>query len=276
MVGAEANPDERRALQALLAYYDALGVDCALDAVPHNRFEESKRPPAAPPPEPPRESAPVARSAAAPLAADEVTAEAQRIAAGARTLEALEQGLAGFEALGMGRRARHFLFAEGKPGSPLMAMEAAPGEAEERSGAPFCGPEARLLEAMLQSIGVARSDAYLSYFAPWRSPGGQSPAPHIAEALTPFARRHIALAGPKVLLLFGDFSRRVLGCDEAFGKMQGRRFDLDLDGAQIAAFVAPGLTSIVKSAALKRSVWKLLRTALKTGSLRCELEGREL
>jgi uracil-DNA glycosylase len=269
-VGAEANSDERLALQALLAYYEALGVDCALDPVPHNRFEESKRLPASPPPEPPRQSAPVPRIAAAPLAADEVTAEAQRIAAGARNVEALAQGLAGFEALGMGRRARHFLFAEGDPASPVMAMEAAPGEAEERSGAPFCGQEARLLEAMLKSIGVPRGGAYLAYFAPWRSPGGQPPAPHVAQALTPFASRHIALAKPRVLLLFGEFSRRVLGSEEAFRNMQWRRFDLSLGDGDIAAFVAPGLSSIVKSAALKRSAWKLLRSAAATPGLRAE------
>ena len=270
MAGVDSSSSERRALQALLAYYDALGVDCALDPVPHDRFEQSKRPPALPSSEAPRESAPVSRIAAAPLAADEVTAEAQRIAAGAQDLEALAQGLAGFEALGMGRRARHFLFAQGDPGAPVMAMEAAPGEAEERGGAPFCGPEARVLEAMLQAIGVARSDAYLTYFAPWRSPGGQPPAPHVAEALTPFARRHIALARPRALLLFGDFSRRVLGRDEAFGKMQGRRFDLSFEGAEMAAFVAPGLSSIVKSAALKRSSWKLLRPLAATPGLRGE------
>ena len=266
----EADPDERRALLSLLAYYRALGVDCALDPLPHDRFVESKRPPA-PPPELARPSAPVSRTiAAAPLAADEVTAEAQRIAAGARDLEALAHGLAGFDALGMGRVARHFLFAEGDPSSRVMVMEVAPGEEEERSGAPFCGPEARLLEAILKSIGVARSEAYLAYFAPWRSAGGQAPAPHLAEALTPFARRHIALAKPKVLLLFGDFAWRVLGRDEAFGKMQGRRFDLRLEGAEMAAFVAPGLSSIVKSAALKRSCWKLLRPLAAAPGLRGE------
>ena len=270
-MGAEANPDEGRALRALLAYYEALGVDCAVDAVPHNRFEESKRPPPSPSSEPLRESAPVPRIAAAPLAADEVTAEAERIAAGAPNLEALAQGLAGFEPLGVGRRARHFLFAEGVPGSPVMAMEPAPGEAEERSGAPFCGPEARLLEAMLKSIGVSRSDAYLAYFAPWRSAGGHSPPPHVAEALAPFARRHIALARPGVLLLFGEFSRRVLGRDEALGKLQWRRFDLHLGDAEIAAFVAPGLSSILKSPPLKRRAWTLLRAA--ASSLHGEARG---
>jgi uracil-DNA glycosylase len=262
MVGVDANSDEGRALQALLAYYEALGVDCAVDGTPHDRFEESRRPPLrSPPPEVAREDAPVSRVVAAPLAADQVTAEAERIAAGARDLEALAQGLVGFEALGMGRRAQHFLFAEGVPGSAVMVMDAAPGEEEERSGAPFCGPEARLLESMLKAMGVARTDAYLAYFAPWRSPGGQAPAPHLVEALTPFARRHIALARPKVLLLFGDVSRRVLGLDEAFARLQWRRFDLNLGDGDIAAFVAPGLSSILKSAALKRPAWKLLRSA---------------
>ena len=189
----EADPDERRALLSLLAYYRALGVDCAINSVPHDRFAESKRPPA-PPPEVARPSAPVSRTiAAAPLAADEVTAEARKIASGARDLEALAQGLAGFEALGMSRGARHFLFAEGDPNSRIMVMEAAPGEEEERRGAPFCGPEARLLEAMLKAIGVARGEAYLTYFAPWRSPGGVAPAPHILDAFGAFrAQAHRA------------------------------------------------------------------------------------
>jgi len=265
-VGVEADPDERRALLALLAYHQALGVDCALDSVPHDRFEESRRPPA-PPPQPARASAPAPRVVAAPPAADEVTAEAQRIAASARDLGALAQGLAGFEALGMGRGARHFLFAAGDPRSRVMAMEVAPGEEEERSGAPFCGPEARLLEAMLKSIGVARSDAYLAYFAPWRLAGGTPPAPHLAEALTPFARRHIALAKPKVLLLFGDFAWRVLGVDK---QAQPRRFDLSFDDADVAAFVAPGLSAILKSGAMKRQAWKLLRIAAATPGLRAD------
>ena len=263
----EADPDERRALLSLLAYYRALGVDCAIDSVPHDRFAESQRPPA-PPPELARPGAPVSRTiAAAPLAADEVTAEAQRIAAGARDLEALARGLAGFDALGMGRVARHFLFASGEPRSRVMAMEVAPGEEEERSGAPFCGVEARLLEAMLKSISVARSDAYLAYFAPWRSAGGQAPAPHVVEALTPLARRHIALAKPKVLLLFGDFAWRVLGLDK---QAQTRRFDLRFDDAEVAVFVAPGLSSILKSPVLKRNAWRLLRIAAVTPGLRAD------
>lgn len=259
----EADPDERRALLSLLAYYRALGVDCAIDSVPHDRFAESKRPPAPPPA--PREREPAPRIAAVPLAADEVTAAAQRIAAGARDLEALAQGLAGFDALGMGRVARHFLFAEGDPSSRVMVMEVAPGEEEERSGAPFCGPEARLLEAILKSIGVARGEAYLAYFAPWRSAGGQAPAPHLAEALTPFARRHIALAKPKVLLLFGDFAWRVLGLEK---QPQPRRFDFRADDAEVAAFAAPGLAAILKSGALKRQAWKALRLVAATPGLR--------
>jgi uracil-DNA glycosylase family 4 len=267
-VGVEADPDERRALLSLLAYYRALGVDCAIDSVPHDRFEESRRPPAPAP----REQAPPPRVIAAPLAADEVTAEAQRIAGRAHDLAALAQGLAGFEALGMSRGARHFLFAEGEPRSRVMAMEVAPGEEEERSGAPFCGAEARLLEAMLKSIGVARSEAYLAYFAPWRSAGGQAPAPHLIEALTPFARRHIALAKPRALLLFGDFAWRVLGVDK---QSQPRRIDLRFDDVEVAAFVAPGLSSILKSPAVKRQAWKALRTLIVSPGLHAMAEAED-
>ena len=153
-----------------------------------------------------------------------------------------------------------------------MVMEAAPGEEEERSGAPFCGPEARLLEAILKSIGVARSEAYLAYFAPWRTAGGQAPAPHLAEALTPFARRHIALVKPKVLLLFGDFAWRVQGVDK---QSQSRRFELRIDDAEVAAFVAPGLAAILKGVALKRQAWKALRTLIASPGLHAMAQAKD-
>jgi len=265
-VDVEADPDERRALLSLIAYHSALGVDCAVDSVPHDRFAESRRP-AAPPPQPARARAPTPRVVAPPPAADELAAEAQRIAGSALDLETLARGLASFEALGVGRSARHFLFAEGEPGSRVMVMEAAPGEEEERGGAPFCGPEARLLEAMLKAIGVARGEAYLTYFAPWRSPGGVAPAPHILDALAPFALRHIALAKPKALLLFGDFASRALGIDK---QAQPRPFDLRFDDAEVATFAASALSGILKSSAMKRQAWKLLRVAAATPGLRAD------
>ena len=53
----------------------------------------------------------------------------------------------------------------------------------------------------------------------------------------------------------------MLGQDEAAGKAQWRRFDLNFGDGDVAVFVAPGLSSILKSGAMKRRAWMLLRSA---------------
>ena len=251
--------DEASALQALLDFYRACGVDLALDAAPRDRFRDSARPapPAASESRPPAPSPREVRSPA-PLFPREATRAAEEAAAAARSLEELRENLAAFEGLGAAAKARHFLFSSGTP-APLMALDYAPGDAEESGGAPFCGPEARLLDAMLAAIGQSRESAYLAYFSPWRPPGGQPFAAHIAATLAPFARRHIALARPKAVLLMGEVAKSLVVSNEPLSRLYARPFDL---GGAIAV-PAPGLGVMLKTAALKPAAWRALRALSK-------------
>jgi DNA polymerase len=255
--------DTEDALKALLDYYRALGVDCAVDEAPHDRFAELELTPVlderaelklqeAPVPPPPRRA-----PSAAPVFPQEAIRDAEGIAAAARTLEELCEGLEAFEG-GRASRARHFLFSSGRPGA-LMALDYAPGEAEESSGEAFSGPEARLLDAMLAAIGETRESFYRAYFSPWRPAGGQPLTPHVAAALTPFARRHIELARPKAVLLFGDTAKIMLGVSDAPMKLYARRFDLRLGETNVVAIPAPGLAAMLKTSSLKRQAWRALR-----------------
>ena len=136
----------------------------------------------------------------------------------------MREALAAFEGCGPLSNAKHFLFSSGAPGG-LMALDYAPGEAEERGGEPFSGDEARLLDAMMAAMGESRETAYYAYFSPWRPAGGQKLAPHVAAALAPFARRHIELARPKALLLLGDETTKILlATNEPAPKVYARRF----------------------------------------------------
>lgn len=256
--------DERQALLALLDYYRALGVDCALDETPRDRYAESAREPApAPPPPAPERLRPkpaAGRTTAPPRAPQEAERAAKAIAAAARSLDELRQGLAAFDAGGSIAKARHFLFAAGVP-VELMVLDYAPGETEERSGAPFSGPEARLLGAMLAAIGRSFESAYCAYFSPWRPPGGQRLTPHAAAALAPFARRHIELTRPKVVLLLGDTATSLAPPGGARGSLYAQRFDLRLEEASPVAISAPGLSAMLNIPALKSQAWRALRLA---------------
>jgi len=249
-------------LQALLAFYEACGVDCALGDAPVDRFAAPAPPIAekarveAPPAEraPPR----ISTAAPAPLAPDAAIRAAAARAASSADLAELSAALKSFEGLENLVRARHFLFSRGAPGS-IMAMDYAPGEAEERGGGAFCGAEARLLEAMLRAAKISLDSAYLAYFSPWRPAGGQTLAPHLSAALAPFARRHVALAKPSVLLALGDSAKFLLDTNESPGNLYGRRIDATFDGTKVAVFVAPSPSAALKSGALKRRAWQTLR-----------------
>ncbi len=264
-------PETRDALLALLDWYVESGVDLALDEAPHDRYADSARAAieaAAAPAPAPRESAPaqnpkpVARPATILASPDEASRAAEAAAAEAKTIEALAAILADFPHAPFRDMAQHFLFSAGTAGAPLMVLDAAPGATEESTGEAFSGESARLLDNMLAAIGRSRESAWLAYAVPWRPPGDADPTPQQTAILAPFLRRHVELARPKVLLLFGEApTRMLLETDEALGKLRGKPFEIRCGDHVAQGFVFNGLGKILKSWTLKPMAWRGLRAA---------------
>src|SRR5215212_4860519 len=57
---------------------------------------------------------------------------------------------------------RIFIFGEGKTGTKAAVVGESPGPPDIESGRPFMGPAGQMLERILSSIGLARSDCYLT------------------------------------------------------------------------------------------------------------------
>jgi uracil-DNA glycosylase family 4 len=263
-----------QALAALLDWYVESGVDLALDDAPHDRYAESARAVSAPArmvaPPAAREEAPAAlRQAeprARPLAApDEAARAAEEAAARADTLQELAAALAEFPHAPFRDMARHFLFSAGTAGAPLMVLGGAPGATEETTGEAFCGEQARLLDNMLKAIGRGRETAYLAYVSPWRPPGVMSMTPPQLAIFAPFARRHVELARPDVLLLFGEAPARVmLATNEPIGKLRGKAFEVECGAHTVRAFVFSSLDAMLKTPALKPAAWRDLQAAARS------------
>lgn len=271
----------RAALLALLDWYAESGVDLALDDAPHDRYADSARAApeaaAAPAPLPRQAPAPSPKSSPSPsprpqpaarrappvvAAPDEAARAAEAAAASAQSLDELSALLANFPHAPFRDMARHFLFAAGTPGAPLMALDAAPGATEESTGEAFAGREARLLDNMLAAIGADRKGAYLAYVAPWRPAGDRPLTPQEAAVFAPFARRHVELARPKVLLLFGDApARAMLQTSEPLAKLRGRAFDIRCGAHLAQGFVFNGLDRFLNTWTLKPAAWRDLRAA---------------
>ncbi len=148
-----------------------------------------------------------ARSATPPGIAAEQAAHA---AAAAASLPALREAIAGFTLCPLSATAANLVFAAGSADAPLLVIGEAPGDEDDREGAPFSGPSGAMLDRMLASIGLDRAGILLAPLIPWRPPGGRSPSPAELSMCLPFLFRLIALARPRRIVLAGQMAARAL------------------------------------------------------------------
>lgn len=100
----------------------------------------------------------------------------------------------------------HLVFGEGDPDSKIMFIGEAPGFYEAQEGRPFVGNAGRLLNKMLESVGLKREDVYITNLLRFRPPENRDPNPKEVEEYTPFLKRHIDIIKPKIIITLGRFA----------------------------------------------------------------------
>lgn len=246
---------------ALLQWQAELGADEPCLDAPLDRYDIPER--IEPPP-------PAAVMPAAPVAdaAQDQTALAETLAAGASTLTELAQAQESFDGLDLKKGARNFCFADGRPGARVMIVGEAPGEEEDQQGRPFVGRAGQLLDRMFGAIGLSRDavDAekalYITNVLTWRPPGNRRPEAAEIAMMLPFLRRHVELAQPEILVLMGNTP-----CIAALN----RQGILRLRGQWTEAFGLPTLPMthpayLLRTPLAKREAWAdLLSIAARLG-----------
>jgi uracil-DNA glycosylase len=288
---------DRAALVALLDFYVAAGVDCALDERPHDRFADDAAnpdgatippvsvapvagvapaggvPPAAPrQPHPLLQRAPEQRTLVRPAVAspEEAASAAREQAKVAQSLEELEALLASFEGCGLRVTAKNLVFADGNPQGRLMFVGEAPGGDEDRIGKPFVGRSGQLLDRMLAAIGLDRSGVYIANIVPWRPPGNRTPTPQEVAICRPFIEKQIELADPDILVCVGGPSAQtLLNIKDGILKTRGRWFSYRTGRREIRAFATLHPAYLLRQPLQKRLAWRdfrALKRALDGGS----------
>ena len=189
----------------LLAFYNELGWDEALDEKSINRFEknvetaqETNL----------REIDPKLKNSK--LIPDENALQAAiSLAKKTANLDQLKSPLATFEFCDLRNGARNLVFGDGDPTSEVMVIGDAPNPLEDKQGKPFVGDEGDLLDKMFSAIGLSRKSIglegiYVSTIIPWKPLHTQSSIRTEIEMLFPFIKRHIQLINPKFLIIMGS------------------------------------------------------------------------
>lgn len=157
----------------------------------------------------------------------QAVADAEASAAAARTLPELAEAMAAFPHCDLRRGARNCVFADGQPGARVMVIGEAPGRDEDLQGRPFVGRAGQLLDRMFAALGMARDAPdvehalYITNILPWRPPENRRPTAEECAMFLPFVARHVALAGPDVLVLMGNTPCAALLGAQGITRMRG-------------------------------------------------------
>ncbi len=131
--------------------------------------------------------------------------KARDLAEQCSNLTELRNAVENFKDLSICKLAQNTVFADGVPNSKIMVIGEAPGASEDAEGIPFCGLSGKLLDKMLESIGLYRtSNIYITNSIFWRPPGNRRPTPEETNICLPFIEKHIALFNPGLIILVGS------------------------------------------------------------------------
>ena len=255
-------PQTKNEALRMLEWHVAMGAAETIQETPVNRLklEEKVETETSPPPK--RQPAPA-------VPRQQAEGDAEAVAAGAKTLAELEAAIKGFDGCSLKQTATNTVFSRGDAASGLMLVGEAPGADEDRQGKPFVGASGKLLDKMMAAIGKrGESGYYISNILPWRPPGNRKPTPVESAICLPFIKRHIDLAGPKVLVLLGGTAvSALLDISDGITRVRGRWYSYAAGTGTIPAMATFHPAYLLRQPQLKRQAWQDLQ------EIREKLEG---
>jgi uracil-DNA glycosylase family 4 len=105
------------------------------------------------------------------------------------------------------------VFGAGNADADLMFIGEAPGASEDEQGLPFVGRAGKLLDQLLEEIGLERKDVFVANVLNCRPPGNRDPLPIEIENCQYYTMRQVELIEPSVICTLGNFSTKLLRGD---------------------------------------------------------------
>ncbi|MCW3066456.1 MAG: uracil-DNA glycosylase [Solirubrobacterales bacterium] len=97
----------------------------------------------------------------------------------------------------------HAVPGEGTARARVMFVGEAPGAQEDRTGRPFVGAAGKLLDELLESVGMTRDDVYITNVLKARPPGNRDPRAAEVAHSWPWLEQELAIVEPDVIVPLG-------------------------------------------------------------------------
>jgi uracil-DNA glycosylase len=158
------------------------------------------------------------------------------VAAGTE-LDAYAAQIAGCTRCRLAEGRTQVVFGIGNPDADLMFVGEAPGFHEDKQGFPFVGQAGKLLDQLLNGIGLSREDVYIANVIKCRPPGNRDPMPDEIEACEGHLFRQVELIEPRIVGTLGNFATKLLsGKQLGITRVHGQEQQVVLGGRSVILY----------------------------------------
>ena len=139
-----------------------------------------------------------------------------------QTLDELAAHIGDCHRCPLGDTRNTLVFGVGDPDASVLFVGEAPGRNEDLKGEPFVGAAGKLLDELLASAGLDRSQVYIANILKCRPPDNRDPQTEEIETCTPFLREQVRIIDPEVMVTMGNFATKfVLKTNTGITRLRG-------------------------------------------------------
>lgn len=149
----------------------------------------------------------------------------------------------------------------GSPDAKILFVGEAPGEEEDKQGAPFIGKAGQLLNEGLQNARIERDQVYITNSVKCRPPENRNPSEKETLACSKYLREQIEVLKPELIVVLGKVAAEsLLGREIKITKENGKIDFLD-DGTAVLLVLHPAYVLRNQAPEIKESFFSALKQA---------------
>jgi uracil-DNA glycosylase len=128
----------------------------------------------------------------------------------------------------LGKTRTNFVFGSGNSNAEILFIGEAPGRNEDLQGKPFVGQAGKVLDELLLSIGLNRSDVFIANVLKCRPPENRDPKLEEINICKSYLLEQIEIMDPKIICTMGKYSTQlILNTDIAITNLRGKVFRVE-------------------------------------------------
>lgn len=153
---------------------------------------------------------------------------------------------------------------EGNSEAKIVFLGEAPGATEAEKGRPFVGRAGKLLDNMIQSMDLQRSDVYILNVVKCRPPDNRRPLPAEITSCKSFLLKQLEIINPKVIIALGNTALGFLtGKDSGIVSRCGNFEKVEINGKSIDIMPVFHPSALLRNPKFKEPAWYALQKVAK-------------